>query len=556
MAVTDKIQEKQTISKIQDEVEKLINIGIALSAEKDCGRLLERILDSAKELTNADGGTIYSRKDNALHFQIMKTDSLGLFRGGSSGRPIRLKPIKLFGENQEPNDKMVVSYAVINGVTINIADVYLVEENNFDFSGTRSFDKKTGYRSKSFLTVPLKNHENEIMGALQLLNAIDPVTNESVPFSAKDQRLVESLSSQAAVAITNSNLILELKNLFDAFIQLIASAIDEKSAYTGGHCRRVPKLTMMLADAAEQSKQGPFENFELSKDDRYELEIAAWLHDCGKITTPEYVVDKATKLETIYDRVKTIEIRSVALKRELEIQFLKQKIAAMEAGQPLPDEEKLAIELQRIDDELEFIQGANIGGESMTPAHIARVRDIAGRTWTGGNGETQPFLTDDEVYNLLIFKGTLTNEEREIINNHIVMTIAMLKALPFPKLLKRVPEYAGGHHEKMDGTGYPNMLTKDKLSIQARMLAIADIFEALTAKDRPYKKAKSLTESLLILGKMKQDNHIDPDLFDIFVKEKVYLRYAKEFLNDDQIDQVIHGNIPGYQPDAGGATQP
>jgi HD-GYP domain-containing protein (c-di-GMP phosphodiesterase class II) len=532
-----------------DLVERLLEIGTALSAEKDTPRLLEMILLGAKEITHADGGTLYrvSADHQSLEFAIIRTDSLAIAMGGTSGNDITFPDLPLHREDGTPNTNMVAACAALERITINIPDAY--ENTTYDFSGTRMFDESTGYRSQSFLTVPMANHENEVIGVLQLLNKIDPASGAVVPFSAEDQRLVESLASQAAVSLTNQQLIANLRELFESFIEMIASAIDDKSPYTGGHCRRVPELSMMLAEACARTRNGPLSDFDMSPADRYELRIASWLHDCGKVTTPEYVVDKATKLETIYDRVHTVDTRFEVLKRDAEIELLKARLAALEAGEE-PDLETLETayeaRLAQLDDDRDFVRKHNVGGEFMRDDDKQRTRAIAAYRWVGPDGEEQPFLTDNEVYNLSIERGTLTAEERDVINYHITATIKMLESLPFPRELQRVPEFAGGHHEKMDGTGYPRGLKRDDMSLQARIMGIADIFEALTAADRPYKKAKTLSESLKIMGFMKKDNHIDPDLFDVFLQEKVWLEYANNFLLPEQIDEVDLTQIPGY----------
>ncbi len=530
-------------SKLLKQIEKLTEIGIALSAERHTERLLEMILLGAKSLTNADGGTLYSvQEDNTVKMEILRTDSLKFAMGGTTGKPIPFDPIPLYDGGGQPNHHMVVTHAVLNDCTVNIPDAYDAE--GFDFSGTKEFDANTGYRSTSFLTVPMKDHEGVIIGVLQLLNAQDEESGAIIPFSETAQQLAESLASQAAIALTNRHLIDDLKELLESLIQLIATAIDEKSPYTGGHCKRVPELTMMLAEAAHNSQEGPFKHFQLSDDDRYELSMAAWLHDCGKITTPEAVVDKATKLETIYDRIEAIDTRFEILKRDAEITMLKKQLAASEDAAREEAEKEYKETVRRLDEELDFLHLNNTGGEFMSPEDQQRVHEIGQRRWLH-HGEKVPLLSANEVYNLTIEKGTLTPEEREVINNHIVATIKMLEALPFPKNLRNVPEFAGGHHEKMDGTGYPRGLRGDQMSMQARMMAIADIFEALTAKDRPYKEGKRLSESLRILGFMKQDNHIDPDLFRLFITEGIYQRYADTYLSPEQIDKVDISKIPG-----------
>jgi len=517
-------------------LEQLNAIGASLSAERDINRLLESILAAAKTITRADGGTLYRvAEDKTLRFEIVRTTSLKYYLGGTSGNPVPFYPIQLYKDGK-PNHSMVAAHAALTGKTVNIPDAYTAE--GFDFSGTRAFDSKTGYRSQSFLTVPMRNHEHETIGVLQLINARDPRSGQIAAFSASDQRLAESLASQAAVALTNRMLINQLEQLFESFINLINSAIDEKSPYTGGHCQRVPQLTMMLAEAVNDTREGPLRDFQMTEKDRYELKIAGLLHDCGKVTTPVHVVDKATKLETIYDRIHLIDTRFEVLKRDLEILALKREISADEAR----------ARLARLEEDRKFLQCCNVGGERMKDEDIARVKRIAAYRWRDVEGRDAPFLTDDEVKNLTISAGTLTDDERKVINHHIVATIKMLEALPWPRHLTKVPEYAGGHHERMDGKGYPKGLTREQMSVQARCMGIADIFEALTAKDRPYKKGKTLSESLEILGRMRLNNHVDPDLFDVFVRRKVYRRYAEMFLDPEQIDDVDESRIPGYQP--------
>ena len=536
---------KAYISDLEEQIGNLSQIGLALSKERDMSKLLEMILLEAKRISNSDGGTLYMMTDDKrLKFEIMMTDSLNFHMGGTSGEEIPFYPVKLYDEKGEPNNSMVAAYVGLSGDTVNIQDAY--KAKGFDFSGTKMFDEKTGYHSKSFLTVPLKNHEDEIIGVLQLLNAQKNKSKKIIEFSEDIQGKVEALASQAAVAITNKNLIKDLENLFESFIKLIASAIDAKSPYTGGHCERVPEITMMLAEAVQKTKHGPFADFKLSDQEMYELKIAAWLHDCGKVATPEFVVDKSTKLETIYDRIHEVETRFAALKRDYEIKKLKkeltierdQSLSANEKNKKINDLKKdYKKTIRQIKKDLSFVKESNIGGEFMSGDKQQRINEIAQYKWKP-NGKMQNFLSEDEVYNLTIPRGTLTPEERQVINDHIVITINMLDELPYPKHLKNIPEFAGGHHEKLDGTGYPKGLTKDEMSVQARIMAIADIFEALTARDRPYKKGKTLSQAMRILGFMKDDAHIDVDLFDIFVKQKIYMKYAKGFLEPEQIDEV------------------
>lgn len=534
--ITDTVIELSSdIQKIVRQVEKLTEIGIALSSEKDTTQLLEKILLGAKSITNSDGGTIYRVVDgDMIKIEIIHSDSLGISLGGG-GNAINIPNIPLYGENGEPNLKNVVCYSYHNNRTINIADAY--DDSVFDFTGTKAFDKKNNYRSKSFLSIPLTNHQGEIIGILQLINAIDPETKKIVTFDSVSQHFAEALASQAATVLTKQQLIIDLENMFESLVKLIATAIDEKSPYTGGHCRRVPELTSMLAEAAHDTNHGYLRDFRLSEADRYELNIAGWLHDCGKIITPVYVMDKATKLETIFDRIHLLETRFEVLKRDLEITYLKQQLAEVQDNKtPSPElEQAFQANITQLDDDLAFIRYCNTGGEAMSDEDITRLQSLQKLMWSLNNVDV-PLLSDEEVYNLSIFRGTLTLEERKIINNHINVTISMLEAIKFPKHLQHVVEYAGGHHERMDGKGYPKGLSREQMSIPARAMAIADIFEALTAKDRPYKLGKKLSEALFILKKMKEEQHIDPDLYDAFIEQKIYKKYAEKFLDDFQID--------------------
>ena len=525
-----------TLDDLFRRLDELNDIGASLSSEHDLKLLLEKIVLAAKRITRADGGTLYLLADDrrALHFEIVRTDSLNIAFGGSSAQSASglFPDLPLYRADSSPNDCMVAAYAAITGNTVNIADAYAAQ--GFDFSGTRQFDARTGYRSRSFLTVPMKNHEGEVIGVLQLINAIDTPGGQVVPFSPADQRLAESLASQAAVALSNRQLVAQLETLFESFIKLINLAIDEKSPYTGGHCQRVPELTMMLAEAAAATREGPLADFTLTDKDRYELRIAALLHDCGKVTTPVHVVDKATKLQTLFDRIHLIDTRFEVIRRDAEVRKWRSIAEGMVAEIADATYRDFCRQLEA---DREALRRANIGCEKMADADIAQVHQIAGHyRWTAPDGQQQAFLNADEVENLTIRSGTLTAAERDIINHHIVATIRMLEQLPWPKHLKNVPEYAGGHHERMDGKGYPRGLQRDQMSWQARMMGIADIFEALTAKDRPYKEGMGLAQALEILERFSQSGHIDADLYEVFVKSEVFRRYAEAFLRPQQID--------------------
>ena len=438
----------------------------------------------------------------------------------------------------------------------------------------------------TLVPIPLADRQGELIGMLALLYRDVDTKGEL----ADRLSFARAFSGFAAVSLETRQLIKMQKQLLDSFIGLLAGAIDAKSAYTGGHCQRVPVITEMLARAACDSREAPFKNFNLSGDEWEELHLAAWLHDCGKVTTPEYVVDKATKLETIYNRIHEIRTRFEVLKRDAEIEYWQQVADGK-------DRDELRAELketwQELDDNFSFVADCNLGGEFMAPEKMERLCAIAKRTWLrtlddrlGISWEemqrkestrkhelpVEEYLLADkpehcirrpsreqiaednpwgfkldvpeylyslgELHNLKVERGTLTPEERFKINDHIVQTIKMLSQLPFPRHLSRVTEIAGCHHETMIGTGYPRRLRGDQMSLTARMMVIADIFEALTASDRPYKKAKKLSEALRILSFMKKEQHIDPQLFELFLTSGVYLEYAEKYLAREQIDEV------------------
>jgi HD-GYP domain-containing protein (c-di-GMP phosphodiesterase class II) len=395
--------------------------------------------------------------------------------------------------------------------------------------------------------------------------------------------------------VTMSNAIqkyeLDQKNLIDSFIKILAESIDAKSPYTGGHCERVPIIAKMLVKEASNCKEGVFKDFHLTTEDEIrEFEIAAWLHDCGKVVTPEYVVDKATKLETIYNRIHEIRTRFEVLHRDATIEYYQQLINTPEQQDAL--EKRLQEQHTKLQEDFAFLAQCNIGGEFMDDAKIEKLKEIANTRWVrnfddqiglsqaellrvanfpSSTPQTEKILSDKaehlinrerdvneneyeqykikvdipqyaynmgELYNMCIKRGTLNQEERFKINEHIIMTIKMLEQLPFTSNLKNVPEYASSHHETMIGSGYPRKLSKEDISIPARIMAIADIFEALTACDRPYKKAKTLSESIKIMSFMVKDGHIDADLFKLFLTSGNYLEYANTYLKAEQIDEV------------------
>ena len=509
---------------------------VELAATSDTAEIIERILVEAKRLTHSEGGTLYLMNnqdpDNPeLRFEIIKNSKLNIHMGGMTGNTIPFPGIALFEEDGKPNEHNVAAYSANTKEVVNIPDVY--ESKEFDFSGARTFDEQTNYRTKSVLTLPLLNHQQEVIGVLQLINSHHPDTHHVIPFSERYIPLLKGLALYAAIALNNQILVQDLKNLLDAFVKTIAKAIDAKSPHTSGHCQRVPLLMELIAEAACENND-LYKDFQLNDEEWYELRVSAWMHDCGKLATPDSVLDKSTKLHKMRDGIEIIEARFSALKQYKNAQFLAACLDPSNDQAVLKS--ALEKELKQLEDDLDFVRTSNKGGEFMSEESKARIQNIANIQWPDANGVMNNMLNEEEIYNLCIERGTLTAEERQIINNHMTVTIDMLEGLPFPKQLKRVPEYAGGHHEKMNGTGFPRGLTREQMSIPARMMAIADIFEALTAKDRPYKDPMKISVSLNIMKRMVEDEHIDPDLFDLFVKARVWEKYAKRVLSPEQLD--------------------
>ncbi len=534
---------KDLVEDLLSRLDQLNTIGAALSKERNIHSLLEGILIAAKNITQADGGTLYRMTEDgsALRFEIMRTNSLNLFLGGTTGKPIDFAPLQLINAEGTFNDSMVATFAAIHDRTVNIADAYV--EAGFDFSGTKAFDARTGYRSQSFLTVPMKNFDGEVIGVLQLINALEPGMDRVVTFSEADQRLVESLASQAAIALSNRHLVNQLETLFESFVMLINTAIDEKSPYARDRFNRVPALTMMLAAAVDATTDGPYASFHMTERDRYELKIAGLLHDCGKIVTPVHVADKSTKLQTLFDRIELISTRFEVLKRDAEIATLRQQLALRSCTDPAAEAAAAQLgqeALERIDADRAFLREVNRSQQVMGDSQLAQVRAIGTqRQWRNADGVQEPFLTADELENLSILRGTLTSQERGIVNRHVQTTHTMLGQVPWPKHLKNVPEYATAGQEMRDGSGLSKSLTRHQMSLQARMLALADLFEALTSADRPYRPRMKLSKALEIMVRFNKNGHIDSDLFDVFMRQGVYRKFAEIYLSPDQIDLPV-----------------
>lgn len=518
-----------------EQTEQQQDLLTRLASQHNLATLLDCIVSEAMQITNADGGTLYLLEGEGdaakLQFSVVRTDSLHFAINGYAGDKVPMQPVELY-KGGEANHHNVASHAALTRKTVKIDDAYTVEE--FDFSGTKKFDESTGYRSQSFLTQPLLDHQGEVIGVLQLINSQDSAGNV-VEFSDSMLPSITALAKYAAISLNNQILVHSHKQLLDSFIKALASITDVRSPHTSLHCQRIPELTELIAQAACEDREGYFKDFNLDDEEWYELSVAAWLHDCGKLATPDYVVDKATKLHMLWDGIDAIKARIAALKAQTEARYLRAMLTADEQKRAQLEKE-LEGALQQLDDDCAFLQTANTGGEFMRPEDQQRVRDLATVTWQNEAGETVNLLSDEEVHNLCISRGTLNDEERSTINRHIDITIDILEALPFPKNLRRVPEYAGGHHEKMNGKGFPRGLTRDQMSIPARMMGVADIFEALTAKERPYKKPMPLSQAFSILRKMRDEEHIDADVFELFLRSGKWKEYAERHLLEAQKD--------------------
>ena len=514
------------------QIKKLSDIGRALSGVYDLNVLLEMIVDQARNFTNADAGTLYIVEDNTLRFQIVQNDSLKIRMGGKTGETIPFPPVELKKSN-------VSAFVALKGVSINIPDVY--DTDLFDFTGPKKFDQSTGYRSQSMLVVPMRNHDGDVIGVLQLLNATNPNNGKVISFSQDYENLSESLASQAAVSITNAKLISNITELFEAFVNVMATAIDEKSPVTGGHIRRVADLTLTMADVIHNSKEGPYKDITFSPDQIYELRIAAYMHDIGKVTSPVEIVEKAKKLQTIFDRIQYVRLRMAYISQKIMLEGQNTKIELLQNGSDsgkLKALEKETLDkLEEIKEIREFINKCNEPGEFLEDETLERLKELSKKTYIDDEGEQQPFLTEDELVNLSIRRGSITEAERKKMQDHAAVTLRMLKQIPFTKKLKNVPSFAGAHHEFINGKGYPLGLKGDEIPFEGKLMAVTDIAEALTASDRPYKKAMPLETVYRILRSMAEKEELDNGLVELFIEKEVYKLYQETYENGSKEKQ-------------------
>ena len=544
-------------------LDKVFSLSHAAATSENPEKLIKQILSAAASLANADGTFFFSvTSAGFMNLSYTNVKSLNLTLSGTTN--LTLFPSVFLPECKSKNTLQPVEICAIRQEIINSPSIYA--ENNLDTSLFQNFDKEHDYTTISFLGFPVLNSQNITLGVVILINAGDK-NGKICPFSPSLQKKIIGLCQSISTALERKQLKESYSQLLESFINILAKAIDEKSPYTGLHCQRVPIITKMLAAAAVAETEGPLKNFEMSDNEWYALHIASWLHDCGKITTPEYIVDKATKLETPYNRIHEIRNRFEILRRDAHIEYLQKRLANTDTQQNLQAE--FVSKVKELQQNFEFIGRCNTGDTSLSQADLDHLEALASIPFTRyfdrtvGLSWSEKSLIDDlkaaaspeteyliqnrpeqlkaaynkgELSNLKVVRGTINNDEREKINEHIVTTIDILKNLPFPAELANVIEYAGSHHERIDGKGYPNGLTGDQMSIPAKIMAIADVFEALTATDRPYKEPKKLSEVLRIMREMKNSGHLDPDLYELFIKNGVYMDYAKEYLDKKQID--------------------
>lgn len=528
-------------------LQQLVDISIRLSSESDSSKLLDEILQIVMSIANCDAGSIYSiTSEKHLKFETVINRTLDIYLGGGSAKTLEFSDIPLFIDGA-PNKNAMVAHSANSGEVINIPDVYAAIP--FDVSAARKMDEATGYRTQSMLVIPLKDHTGDIIGVIQLINALED--GQTVEFSNDVETLVRSFASLGAISLTNTALVQEMEQLFSAFARTIAKAIDEKSPHTGGHCRRVPALTLMLAEEIHKESRGPLADFTMTDADRHEIDIAGWLHDCGKIATPDHIIEKSKKLQTIFDRIEFVNAKFEIAAKDIEIAYQSKIINALQKGKTIEVQQlktSMDRELKQLKLDRSFVQKVNVGGEYLSDQDIDSIDQVSKSYQLAIEGVVTSVLNANEVENLKIRRGTLTDAEKEIMRNHMVITMDILETLPFPKHLQNVTEYALGHHETMDGKGYPRGLTKEQMSVPARLMALADIFEALSAADRPYKSAKPVSECLKIMGSLVENNHLDSDIFAIFVESRVYEKYIREFASTDQLDPFDICELPGYQP--------
>ena len=486
----------------RDKLEKIVDTGTILMTEKDKERLLGLLLDSAMEITGCDAATLYLWRENGLEFARMKTLSMNISRG-EGGAPIDLPPVAL-------DEKNVCAYAALNRKLVNVADVY--GGDSFDFSGPKEYDALTGYRTKSMLVIPLEETRGDVIGVLQLMNAMDD-TGQIVPFQKDDEYVIRALGSQTAVSVNNMLYLEELKEQLYSFVSAFVTTVDERTPYNGSHTRKVSVYAALIADWINRKHEdGSCDDF-FDENRKEQLVLAAALHDIGKIVIPLSIMNKASRLG---DRLNDIEQRFRLLSAYSEIDMLRGQIT---------EEENESVRTY-LADSLDFIREVNQYGFLAEDRH-ARVCQIAAKTYQHGD-EVIPYLTHEEEECLLVRKGTLTAAERDQMESHVVMTEKILEQVHFSKHYSNVPRFAAAHHELLDGSGYPRNMKADELELEMRILAVADIYDALVATDRPYKRPMPQERAFVILYSMAEEGKLERRLV-------TYLQEALANISEEEL---------------------
>ncbi len=527
------VQDQENTSEAQ-LLQKVISVITGITQERSFSKIFREIVYTAGEVTSSQGKTLYlmDEESQTLKAVVLQNTVLGLESIYNDFDPNKIEgfiSLPLYQDGGKPNRESIATNCALEKKLINLPDLDLA--HGYDLNKVKAFDKSNNYQTKSMLALPLFSHGEAIVGVLQLINP-----NNGEELSSEQLDFARILASLLGAALSNSIYILSFKNLIDSVVRMVSLAIDEKSPHTAGHCHRVTELALELASAVNKHESGPYKNFKIDDTDIHQLEIAALLHDIGKIITPQHILDKSTKLEAICDRIDVIHERFLLFKKEKEIEFLRQKLAD-NSIQITPEEQKRLDGIKSdINEDFDFLSSLNTNEIFLNDEVKEKLDELAKHQVGGANEHSRPLLSKQELYNLSIPRGTLNSEERHEMENHVSITIRLLSSLPWPKELRDVTEYAGGHHENANGTGYPNHLTNKQMSVPAKILAIVDRFEGLSAPDRPYKREMSLSTVMRIMNAMNDDNELDEELYRIFLADKVYLDYARRHLPTHLID--------------------
>lgn len=467
------------------ELKKILNIGIKLSTEKNREHLLASILENGMDITHCDASTLYLFEDGKLRFKIMKTLSQNISRGEDGELIDDMPPVPMTERN-------VCSYAALHREIINIPDVY--NDTRFDFSGPKKYDSLTGYHTQSLLVIPIENNEDELIGVLQLLNAMDEGGNV-IPFDSEYEIIIRSLGAQAAIEMTNLKYVQEVKRQLRSFVEAMSTAIDERTPYNGSHTRKVAEYAGMIADYINKQHQAGACDDYFDENRKDKLELAALLHDIGKMVVPLSIMNRATRLDR---DLGTVETRFRLLEAYYVIDKMKGRI----------DEAEYQKRIAYLRESMDFIHRID-GKGVLDDADYDRVQELAGHSYVNDAGEPLPYLTKREKDRLSIRKGTLTEDDRRQMEYHVVMTEKILGKVRFNKNYEDIPKWAASHHELLDGSGYPRHLKGADLALETRMITVADVYDALTARDRPYKKPVSQEKALGILKDMADEGKLD-----------------------------------------------